>query len=907
MSKISHKLTLAVLLCTANTLTMHSSLAADTLDSHLSVQKIDSKNAESLIQGGPDATGGIGDWHLSNGILCATISGVDHESEFSTKGGALIDLGFCKRDDDHYTFNQDLLEGKRTRPFNTHTITSEQNKTGVSILVQSGENGIEQTTRYHLNAQSPTQLHISKKLTRTRDDLDNDFSLHSSIHFNHHSLESFVFSSQDITASNGFEHEDFVSRGTSAITAASRNADTIITLSPPNESPAISYGWQIKSAVRVDGEERYPIPRFALADDASNAFIFLADTFYIGDGSGIGWMQLGQIPLLSLDKGSHIVVEEIIYVGKKNDVASITDQLFNDTVLLTGTSSDVNSAIHIDDLNGAPVTHIRPNTDGSFSASLPKGEYRLRHVASANRQASKTIELTQKNNDIGHLLLPKAGTLILPKGQAMRLIIKGVEGTQDPNFIDTFTQLSVVDDNGIRFAEGNPQVFLAGLDGDLSEVALKAGSYRVYATRGPEYSLEKTSFTIKDGEQITLNIKQPSHNIPTPGYIASDLHVHSGISYDNSFSEKERVRTFIAEHGEVLVSSEHDIPVDFSPLIAEMGASEKITAIAAVEITSLLPTEQMPFTGGHTNVFPFTPQPHEFRRGSISNEDRRLREIIHDVRRHEPNALIQLNHPRANLALSSDLPSDHEDLIDFGHYLDHMGAGGFPYNPEKPLHSHPNNTLTQVDENTGLRDIDFDLIEMINPGGPDHEERLLAVRKDWLSFIKQGERIVATANSDSHSSHKQVGLPRTMVAMKNDQVSQFNQPEFLQSLKQGNAYGTTGPMIEVSLSGKQMGDTFEGSSGELNLTIFSAQWIKVTTAKIQINGETVKEFDLNDQLEQQLSVPLTFSKDSFVTIEVSGPATDDYAIVYPEITPYAFSNPIYVDHNSDGQWQAPGL
>ena len=77
---------------------------------------------------------------------------------------------------------------------------------------------------------------------------------------------------------------------------------------------------------------------------------------------------------------------------------------------------------------------------------------------------------------------------------------------------------------------------------------------------------------------------------------------------------------------------------------------------------------------------------------------------------------------------------------------------------------------------------------------------------------------------------------------------------------------------------------------------------------VQINGETVETLALDNTLRvQKLSTTLSFEKDSFVTIEVKGPVTEDYRKVYDHISPYAFSNPIFVDADSDGNWMAPGL
>jgi len=875
-------------------------------------QQINASNAAQMIQGGPDAIGGIGDWFLSNGTICAIISDVEHESEFSTKGGVLVDLGYCDRDDDHYTQHQDLIDGKRDRQLNAVSIHSESSDSNASVIVNLHENGIEQTTRYRLSLDTPTQLHISKTLKRIHD-TENEFNVYSAMNFNYHSLEPFVFSSKDLTQSTGFKHEDFVSRGINALPSAARNADTIITISPPNATTSVAYGWQMKSVTRISDNGKLELPSFALADDSSNAFLIVPDTFYIGDGSEIGWLQLIQIPLLSLDTNDTLEIEEVIYVGKNGDVASITDQLIQKPVSIIGQLGDANSALHIDLADGTPITQIRPQKSGTFSAKLPKGDYVLRHLGSANRQKQTTITLAENTNDIGVLKLPESGKLILPNGQPMRLVIKGINGTQDPNFIDTFSDIEIAGKETDSYhKQQSPQVFLAGVIGDKRKIELAAGDYQIYATRGPEYSLEKTQISIANGQTLKLDIKPPKHLLPTPNHIASDLHVHSGLSFDNAFSEKERVRTFVAEHGEVMVPSEHDVPVDYTPLIEQMGVADKIKSIAATEITSLLSTERLPFTGGHVNVFPYQPRHKHYRRGMVNHESRRLREVIHDVRQIESDAIFQLNHPRTDLSLSGDLPDDHEALIDTAHYLEHMGVAGFPYNPEKPLHSHPNNTLIDKDPETGLRDIDFDLIELINPGGEKHEERLQAVRKDWLSFLKQGEKIVATANSDSHTAVNQVAVPRTMVAMQDDQISNFDQTAFFKALKSGNAYGTTGPMIELDLSGKQMGETHLGNQANLSLKIASVDWIDTQTAKIQINGETIKEYSLDQNIKNgvnnhQINLKMSFEEDAFVTIEIYGKANSDYQVIYPEITPYAFSNAIYVDANKDGVWDAPGL
>lgn len=869
--------------------------------------RITANNASQLVQHGPDAIGGIDDWFITNGVLCAVISDVDHESELSSNGGVLTDLGFCDRADDHLTFIQDLIDGKRSSPMNVNHINFETGDNWVSVLTTAQQNGARVSTRYTLSEESPTQLSISKELSVT-DENQADFNLYSAAWFNYHSLETFVFSPTESEKSRGFKNVDIVTRGVSAIREAASNADVVVLLSPPDAIFPISYGWQLKSAERVNKDNRYDLPRYILSDEETTSTLVLTDSFYLGDGSSIGLMQLPQIPFLTLDSQDKILIEEIIYVGDRADVASISDQLVPQGKVISGRSEDVNSAIHIYQ-GEQPITFVRPDSNGYFEFKLLAGDYQLEHHGSANRLVEYSLQINNADTDLGTLTLPALGELSLPRGHAMRLVFVGLNGTPDPNFEDSLTGYSVVSGDEFFQAPRIRQLFLTGLDSDPLSVGLAAGEYRVYATRGPEYSLTSTDIKITTAKESTLEIELPQHVVDTPDYISADLHVHAGVGFDNTFSTTARVKTFVAEHAEVMVASEHDVPMDFAPIIAAMDLSDKVVSIAAVEMTSQIPSKVNPYTGGHVNFFPVQPQPLEYRKGMINHEERHLREVIAEFNQQHPQAIAQLNHARQNLALSEKLPNNYEELIDYGAYLDHMGEAAYPYNPEQSLHTHPNNSLIEPDPKTNIRNIDFEAMEIINPGGPFHQDRIAALRKDWLSFIRQGFRITGTANSDSHHSGQQVGLPRTMVAMSDDSVTEFNQDEFIQSIVQGNVYGTTGPMLELELTDKttsaMIGQTFSGNRAQLNVSVLSADWIDVDTVKVQLNGETVLEVDLADKVE--LNFDLEFTQDSFVTVEVSGPASDEYKIIYPEITPYAFSNPIYVDYDQDGNWAAPGL
>ena len=72
-----------------------------------------------------------------------------------------------------------------------------------------------------------------------------------------------------------------------------------------------------------------------------------------------------------------------------------------------------------------------------------------------------------------------------------------------------------------------------------------------------------------------------------------------------------------------------------------------------------------------------------------------------------------------------------------------------------------------------------------------------------------------------------------------------------------------------------------------------------------MNGELVHSAPISRG--ETVSLPLVFPADAFVTVEVEGPIEGRYADVYPGFTPFAFTNPIFVDADANGRFDAPGL
>ena len=367
-------------------------------------------NVESLALSGPDATGGIGDWWLTNGTLCAVISDIDHEGEFSKKGGTLIDLGFCGRSDDHMTWTQSLLDGERLRPLDVHKISIQTGINESSIITVAENEGVEITTRYSLRVDEPHQLFVTKEMRILDEDVA-DFNFFTHVWFNYLSLETFLFSSTNAEDSRGFSHVDFVTRGVSALDEAPSIADTIVFLSGNTTESPIAYGWQILSVNSIGDHETYALPAFFLSDEESTVLLTLSDDFYLGSNEKIGLLQLPQIPLLSLDEDHVLEIKTAVHVGAKSDVAVITDRLIDDAIGVVAQTPDVDSVLHVFDSKGNPVTFVRPNDDGYIEFKLKRGDYVIEHRGSAQRSITKKVSVADNTVDLGNLILPKTSQL----------------------------------------------------------------------------------------------------------------------------------------------------------------------------------------------------------------------------------------------------------------------------------------------------------------------------------------------------------------------------------------------------------------------------------------------------------------------------------------------------------------
>jgi hypothetical protein len=706
-------------------------------------------------------------------------------------------------------------------------------------------------------------------------------------------LRPFALLRSDLAQSVGFAHPSGDPSSPLTMLRGIVAADAHVLVGGEGIEPGLAYGIELRRAeLHRAGGEVEPVATFSITGESFTMTGVFAHPFWIGGGGGApGLLELAQLPLMDLSAGETLVLERVIRVGARADVASLTDAWFAGGSAVSGRVDDPNARLHVATAEGAPVTELRPDADGAFSLRLPPGAYQLRALAPAGREQVREFAVGSTALTLDPIAVGEAAHVTLPRGRTLRLVFVGEAGTPDPRFGDDLLGFRV---NGEEIPGGSivNAVSLAGLPDDPREVTLAPGRYRVLATRGPEYDIHDTRLELAAGQRVALAIEAPARALETPGWIAADFHVHSAESFDSAWPHARQLAAYAANGAEVMVATEHDRIFDPRPAIARLGLGDRLIGITGVEITSAFEGGDAPHTIGHLNAYPMRRDPLAYRGGAPRAEGRRLRAVLADVGRGAGAPFVQLNHPRGHLQHAG------ED----GAYFTHLAVPGKPYDPTLGLDAEPNRVLVERDPATGLRDIDYDGVELMN--GPSLV-RYQLTRADWLSLLLQGVVHVGLGNSDSHRAGELPGIPHSYVALADDRIAHFDEAAFFAALRAGHVFASTGPFLDARLGEAGPGQRFTGASGVLRVRVDAAPWVPVERLRVLRDGQIAEQRAIarGDTLE----LPFRFERDAFLVVEVEGTPDATWSALAPGFTPLAVANPIFVDADGDGTWTAPGL
>lgn len=214
------------------------------------------------------------------------------------------------------------------------------------------------------------------------------------------------------------------------------------------------------------------------------------------------------------------------------------------------------------------------------------------------------------------------------------------------------------------------------------------------------------------------------------------------------------------------------------------------------------------------------------------------------------------------------------------------------------------------------------------------------VIEDWVMLLESGQRVVGTANSDSHEPEKdEPGCPRTYVRVPSDEPAQVRPADIVAAFKAGDVLMTNGPFVRVLVDGgdgeKGMGETASAADGRflVRVHVETAPWVVADTLNLYVGMERVHSEPIDGAGAHDFEVEIDAARDGVLLVEVTG-KDSMFPSVFPNevpplqftdvigslgssfglgsdadalkpaltfvTTPYALTNPVFLDADGDG-------
>lgn len=444
-------------------------------------------------------------------------------------------------------------------------------------------------------------------------------------------------------------------------------------------------------------------------------------------------------------------------------------------------------------------------------------------------------------------------------------------------------KLTLVDSDGFLapFASLRPDAYEAQRTGVLytadgvARIGVRAGDYRVFASRGFEYSAPSARVRLQRGEshKARLRIRR---EVQIPGHISCDTHVHTReLSGHGDASVDERVLTGAGEGLDLMVVTEHNQAADYKPALIRRKLDRWTWSIPGNEVTT---------AQGHFNIFPTqtgVPQPNAREADWVT--------LGKGVREGQGVQVVIQNHPR--------------DL--------HSG-----YRPFDPRHY-----LSSVGSNLQGRPFWANAMEVVNSGAMSSDAMQLV--KDWLGLLTRGMPVAAIGASDTHTvDFVPIGQARTYIsvtALPNDWREDTD--GVARVLVEGRNLVSYGLATELRAAGpiRQEG---KQSQAAVELIVYGPSWSAADHVFLYSNGQLVWHQAVapneNTGVKLRKKVTLTLpSHDAALVAVATGPGVlqpfwevrKPYQPVSTEWNPMVMgvSSAVWIDGDGDGNRTAPLL
>lgn len=406
-----------------------------------------------------------------------------------------------------------------------------------------------------------------------------------------------------------------------------------------------------------------------------------------------------------------------------------------------------------------------------------------------------------------------------------------------------------------------------------SDEPVPPGAYTWTATRGFEYEPVTGAVVVPPGGAASLTATL-ARLVDTAGFVSLDTHVHSAHSPDSRMLPTLQM-VHAAAHGvDVVVHTEHEVIADQSDDIALAGLTGRIAQLSGQEVTATIPE--------HMTMFP-APADGTPRGGPVRWYGMDLPSLFAAMHDRSGGGINIFNHP------------GYMDLV------------GWDVVTATPTLTDPARLGLAADAD--LWSWDFEGMEVMNGfrspfRDGNHRFEL------WQSLLNAGHRVTATGCSDDHGGDE-TGFPRVYV-QSDSGLANLDEAGIVDAFRGGRAVVSAGAFARVTLDGHGPGALVQASGNALlRVRLEAPAAIDVTRFIVFANCDEVADLPATDPhgvVKFDGDVALTITGDTHVTVAAFG--EDALPDGLPQFNatgvPRVLTNPIFVDANGNGVFDAPG-
>ena len=413
---------------------------------------------------------------------------------------------------------------------------------------------------------------------------------------------------------------------------------------------------------------------------------------------------------------------------------------------------------------------------------------------------------------------------------------------------------------------------------------LVPGAYAWQVWRGFEYAMVVGELEVPVGGSAHIEATLP-RLVDTTGYLSTDTHLHASPSPDSDLSIPDRLRSAAAAGLEIPVSTDHEFVADWGAQLDAAGLRGWVRPVMGQEVTAPLPE--------HTNMYPVPRDDTHPRGGPVPWYALDPGELYAAIRARGAG-VVQLNHPKqgCNYMCLIDWLTSEAD-----HGLRDPTQLGF--GPDQTLWSW-----------------DFDAVELFNGHTPaflnPNRPGDTGLFDDWFNWHLAGHRITAMAVTDAHGAGPP-GSPRTYLAASTDDPESFEDDMMIEAILGGRAIVSAGAFAHVQIEGAGPGQTAsaEGQSVQVSVRIEAIPQVHVGWIKVYVNCREVASMRATDpgavvKLDAVLEVPVTEDAAIVVAAFSDAPMPRGWKGYEGTQVPRVMTNPIFVDTEGNGAYDAPG-